>query len=187
MKRLLLILLLIVLTACSGNYEEKSSDVTDEMLDISSEAKLIIDQYTDVWSASITNGGAFLISEISALTGLDEDDVNEHFDVTEINTIVADFSSNVNAIKSYHESEGNMKKLKSDMKEVKKSVQELNNPKGKYKDLHGYVLDMYNATNKLVELAIEPTGSLNEFNDQKNELINDIESLENKINILVKD
>src|SRR5699024_5858311 len=132
---------------------------------------------------SISNGGAFLVSEMSSLTGIDEEGINEHFDVTEINTIVDDFSSNVNAVKSYHESEGTIKDLKNGIKEVKESVKGLKNPKGKNKDLHNYILDMYDATSKLVELAKEPTGSLNEFQEQKNKLLDEIESLDNKISV----
>jgi hypothetical protein len=189
MKKLLcLILSLMLLTACNGGSEEYRADlqsVADEMLENAAKAEEILDQYTTVWDHSIKSRGAIPIQEMSDLTGLDRDTIEEYFTINAAGNIPEDFSTNIHSLNAYYEGIGQIEEIKNASDAIKNKMAELNDPPSEYEKVYDEVLDMYNYSEEYVEMALNPTGSLQSFIEAKNELSSEIVSKYKRIEVIM--
>lgn len=193
MKRFFVLLIILfslfIVVGCSGKktaeYKEKLEDVTEKMYKNSSEVAELLDQYSEVWSYSIESRGAIPVEVMSLVTGLDIDSVEEHFSINSAGNISDDFSSNIHSLNSYYESIGVLGEIKDTSDEIKEIVSELKNPPSEFEKVYDEVLDMYNLTEEYVDMALDPNGSLQSFNEDKKKISSEIDSKYKRIEVVM--
>lgn len=193
MKKVLTVLFLSVvlfaLTGCGGKktaeYKNDLQSVADKMLDNSAKAEEILNQYSTVWDHSIKSRSAIPIEEMSAVTGFEQDVIKEHFEINNAGNIPNDFSTNIHSLNSYYEGTGQLKEIKNASDDIKSKISELNDPPEDYKKVYDEVLDMYNLSEEYIEMALNPSGSLQSFNEDKKRLSSDILSKYKRIEVIM--
>lgn len=183
----LFLLIFILLTGCSGKntteYKSEVQNVADKILENSAEVEKILDQYSSVWDFSIKSNGAILVEEMAVKTGLDLATVKKYFTINAAGNIPNDFSLNVFALKSYFEDSGELNKLKETAEEIKEKINELNNPPEEFEKVYDELLDLFTHAEELLEMAIDPSGSYNDFTAKRNQLSSDITSQYKRVEV----
>lgn len=182
MRKLIYVIFLLVsmvfLSGCNNaavtEYREELQSTADEMLTIAADAEDILNMYASVWSHSIQSRGSITVSEMANITGLNESEVREHFVINSIGNIPDDFSTNVQSMVSYYKTTGKLDEIEMTSEDIKKKISELNNPPEGYTDVYNELLDMYIYIEEYTGLALNPTGSLQSFNDNREQLTSDI-------------
>jgi hypothetical protein len=191
MKKLILLLSVITfaLMGCgdeqSAEYRSNLQSLADDMLENAAEAENVLNQYAAVWSHSIQSSAAIPVSEMVSVTGMDEDAVMDSFQINSAGNIPNDFSMNVNSMALHFESTGKLQEIEQSAEEISKQINELNNPPEEYEKAYDELLDMYTYTEEYTEMAISPSGSLQEFNDKRSQLSSDILSQHKRIEALL--
>lgn len=179
------IIIVLFLVGCGNKaaeeYKTSIQEVADNILENSSKAESILNQYASVWSYSIESKGAIPVENMAAKTGFEQSDIEEHFEINSIGNIPDDFSSNIHSMISYYTSNGDLAEIEEASKEIKEKINELNNPPTEYEKAYDEVLDMYTYSEEYIGLALNPTGSLQSFNESRNQLTNDILSKHKRI------
>ncbi len=177
---LLLLASFLALVGCNNKegeaYKKDLQDVADKMLDNAAEVEVILDQYATVWDRSIKSKGAIPVEEMSTVTGFEQDVVEEYFEINAAGNIPKDFSTNIHSLNSYYDGTGKLKEIQDASDDVKTKINELNKPPEGYKKVYDELLDMYTYTEEYLEMALNPSGSLQSFNEGKNQLTSDISS-----------
>lgn len=188
-KKIVAILaLMFVLVGCGVSAEEYGNElqgVAEEILDNSAEVEDILGNYSEVWSYSIKSRGAIPVKVMAQVAGLDEEDIEAHFEVNSANNVPDDFSANVHSLVSYYEETGKIKEIEGKSDDIKEQISELNNPKDDFESAYNEVLDMYDLSKQYINLATDPSGSLQDFNTNKNELSDDILSKYNRLEVVM--
>ncbi|MEA1855625.1 hypothetical protein U9M49_21415 [Cytobacillus sp. OWB-43] len=182
MKKGLLILFLFfclfALVGCNSKktieYRTNLQNVTDKMLENASEVEEMLNKYSAVWSYSIESKGAIPVGEMATVTGLEQDVINEHFEINTIGNIPNDFSTNIYSLNSYYSETGKLEELENASTEIKDAIKDLNDPPEDYKKVYDEVLDMFTFTEEYIGMAINPDGSLQSFNENRATLSSDI-------------
>lgn len=186
---LLFLMALLTLAGCGGKktaeYRTELQSVTDKMYENASVAEGILNQYANVWSYSIKSRSAIPVADMSAQTGLEQEVVREYFKINNAGNISSDFSTNIHALNNYYDASGELSKIKTASDEIKSKITELNDPPEGYKEVYNEVLDLYNLSEEYVGMALNPDGSLQSFNDSRNQLTNDIVSKYKRIEVLM--
>jgi len=186
---LLLSVSLIALVGCgnkkSAEYRADLQDVASKLLDNSAKTEEILDQYATVWSYSIKSKGAIPVQEMSTLTGFEQDVIEEYFEINTAGNIPEDFSTNIHSLNTYYEGTGQLEEIKNTSDDIKNKITELNEPPTEYEKVYDEVLDMYNLSEEYIEMALNPNGSLQSFNEDKNQLSNDIVSKYKRIEVIM--
>lgn len=191
MKKVLLpmSLLIFILVGCNSQgaaqYGEDLQTVADEMLDNATKTEAILDQYAAVWDHSIKSKGAIPIVEMTALTGFEQDVVEEYFVINAAGNIPEDFSTNIHSLNAYYEGTGELEEIRNASNNIKNKMAELNDPPDEYEKAYDEVLDMYNFTEEYIEMALNPSGSLQSFNETKNQLASDIVGVYKRIEVIM--
>ena len=193
MKKLLYAFLLffslIVLTGCNdettAEYRTDLQSVADDLLANAAEAEDVLNQYAHIWKFSIESGTAIGVKDMANEIGLDEEVIREHFQLNSIGNVPGDFSINVNSLKGYFQSIGILDEIEQTSEDIKKKINELNNPPKGYEEVYDEVLDMYILVEEYTELALNPTGSLQSFNDTRGQLSNEILSKYKRIEVIM--
>ena len=190
-KILVLVLLMLLLTGCSSKdakeYGENLKTIADEILENSADAEELLNGYSKIWSFSIESGSAISVENVSAEMALDEDVIRGYFELNSIGNVPGDFSSNVNSLNSYYRASGKLDKVEKLSTEIKNKISDLNNPPSDYEKAFDEVLDMYAYSQEYTEMALNPTGSLQSFNENKSKLSSDILEKYRKIEALTPD
>ncbi|MCR6116613.1 hypothetical protein HXA31_19995 [Salipaludibacillus agaradhaerens] len=188
MKKILFVSLLLIslftLIGCNSQAAEYKSDiqsVADKMLDNASEAEIILDKYSSVWDYSIKSSAAIPVEEMVQVTGFDPSDIENHFVINAAGNIPDDFSTNIYSVNSYYEESGALGEIENEANEIKEKVNELNNPPKDFEKVYDELLDMFTYTEEYIEMALDPSGSLQSFNEEKNQLSSDIASKHKRI------
>ncbi len=182
----ILIVTLIMLSGCGINAEEYEADLkdaADQMLEESEQVLSILDQYTSIWSFSIENRSAIGVNEVASFTGLSEDEVKEYFEINSMGNVTNDFSSNVHSVKGYFDDQ--IDGLEKNAKNIKEKVSELKDTPKDYEKSYDELLDLYDLYEKNNEMMHSPSGTLQEFNKDKNELQNEIKSKHKRIDVVI--
>ncbi|WP_405103154.1 lipoprotein [Oceanobacillus sp. FSL H7-0719] len=182
MKRTFLFLIILIssltLVGCGNKaaeeYKTNIQEVADDILENSSKAESLLNQYASIWSYSIKSKGAIPIEDMVAQTGLDEGTVMEHFVISYGDFITDDFSTNIYSMVSYYTETGELEEIEEKSKKIKSKINELNNPPSDYEKVYDEILDMYTYSEEYIGLALNPSGTLQDFNDSRNQLSNDI-------------
>lgn len=182
-------LIVIFLFACGAKKTEEYKDdlinLSDKMLGNSAEVEELLNQYSKVWNHTIKSRGAIPIDEMSSLTGISEDDIKEYFVINSAGNLPDDFSTSILSLKKYYEGSGILKELQDTSDKIKESVSELNDPPKDFKETYDELLDMYNLSEKYIEMALNPSGSLQNFNEDKKQLASDILSKHKHIEVII--
>lgn len=172
-----LLFVVLILSACGKNAEEykgELQDVVDRMLENTADAEEIVNSYSDVWRHSIESRGAIPVAEMAETTGLEQDVIQEYFVINPAGNIPDDFSLNVQSLNSYYQESGDLERIKEASDEIQSKINELNNPPAEFEKVYDEVLDMYTYAEQYIEMALNPTGSLQSFNEEKNQLTSEI-------------
>lgn len=125
----------------------------------------MINTYQQVWHDDIFNGGY----------------------TTSNGTYHSDRLSNFSqAIKDQHDiydELGDNKKLAAGMISVNTTMDELKNPPSQYKDLYKEIVDLYSSLSRFVDMVNNPTGSLQSYSSDANNLDNDVSKKINSIKV----
>lgn len=189
LKNIKLIMILIVtslfLAACGGSIEKDMNNVADDILENTTQVENILNKYFVVWEESVSSSGAIPISEMVEITGFNEVLVGEIFGINDFGNISSDFSDNIVALHSYYNGTGELEEIEEKSKKIKNKVTELNKPPKDYKDAYDVILDMYNSSTELTEMALNPQGFLEEFREKKPRLSNDISNKYKRLEVLI--
>lgn len=188
-KKIVAILaLMFVLVGCGVSSEEYSNDLqstADEILENSTEIEDVLNMYSKVWDYSIQSRSAIPIEEMMAVTGFDEETVREAFEINIADNVPNDFSINIHSLVSYYEGTGKLKEIEEKSNETKEQISDLNNPKDEFESAYNEILDMYDLSKQYLNMALDPSGSLQDFNTNKNELSSDILSRYNRLEVVM--
>ena len=163
------------------SYRSDLQSVADKMLENGATVETLLYQYSKVWSYSIESKGAIPVQEMMALTGFSEDTVRDHFEINGAGNITDDFSTNIHSLNLYYVSIGSLEEIEEASKDIKSKITELNEPPEGYEKVYGEILDMYTYSEEYIEMALNPNGSLQSFNQNKNQLSSDILSKHKRI------
>jgi|SRR5690625_453665 len=196
MKRifiLILFLLLLVFTGC-GNKEKETEygeDVNvaiEEILDNTSFAEGLLNKYADLWSYSIESRGGISVEDAAKLLDLSESTILTYFTVDyNSSTIYSGWQSNITSLQDYFKKSNRLKRLEETSSEIKKQIKELKNPPESYKKVYDELLEMYTLEEEYIQMALNPSGSIVSFNEDRRQLSDDIISKHNKIEVLMPD
>ena len=188
-KRLIgLIILLVALVGCGSNtaeYKENLKSVVDEIIDNKDVIDDVVGDYASIWSFSIENRSPIPVSEMAEYTGLSENSVEEIFEINSFGNVSNDFSTNIHSLKSRFEENGTIDEIKDDLENVKGQVSELNDPPKGYDKAYDELLELYDLSEAYAEMALDPSGSLQDFNTKKNQLSDDIKSKQKRIDVVI--
>lgn len=186
---LLLTISLLALAGCGGKkteeYKKDLESVASSMLENAAKAETMLNQYAAVWSHSIESKGAISIEDMAVVTGLETRDIEEYFTLNSIGYIPDDFSTNIHSLNRYYEGSGQLEEVEGKSKEIKNKVSELNDPPKDFEKVYEEVLDMYNLSEEYIDMAINPSGSLQSFNEDRKRLSNDILSKYKRIEVIM--
>ncbi|MGY3717070.1 hypothetical protein ACWE42_16275 [Sutcliffiella cohnii] len=186
---ILMTLLICFLAGCSeGKTDAYNSDlrsVADNMLNNASEVEKVLVMYSTVWSYSIENRSPIPVQQMAEKIGVDRDVILEHFVINSAGNVPNDFSTNIHSIKSYYESTGVLGNIKEKSDDIKSKISELNNPPKDFENVYDEILDMYTLTEEFLEMALNPKGSLQSFNENFNRLSSDIASKYKRIEVVM--
>lgn len=184
-KTLLIALFTLFLMGCnSSQYNTDLNEATDDMFKNTVEVEEILDRYTTVWEKSIKNKNFFSLADVSEMTGIEEADVEKYFELSHNGMVLSDFSSTVSSLVFYYQETGKLDEIKKQSVSIKEQITELKNPPKEYKEAYDEVLDMYNYSEELIEMALSPDGSLQSFSEQKKQLLSDISSKYKRIEVI---
>jgi len=185
----LLSISLLALAGCgnkgAAEYRADLQSVSDDLLDNSADAETILNQYAGVWIFSIESGTAIGVEEMSLGIGLDEDVIREHFELNSAGNVPGDFSTNINSLKSYYQATGELDEIEEASDQIKDKITELNNPPDEYEKVYDEVLGMYTDAEEFLEMILNPSGSLQSFNEDRNRLSSDILSKHKRIEAIM--
>jgi predicted outer membrane protein len=188
-KHIFIILSLILLLAACGNKDEEykadTQGVADEILENSAKVENILNEYSSIWKFSIENSSAIPVDEMAAHTGFSQEEVKEVFLINAAGNVPNDFSTNVHYLKMHYEGNGEIDEITKKSDDIKKRVSDLNDhPKG-YDKAYEEILDMFDLSEKYIEMALNPSGSLQSFNEEKNKISSDILSKHKRIEVVM--
>lgn len=189
------LLFTVVLVACGNNEEEKLQygsdllDVTEKILENASNVEELLDQYANVWRYSIETTGGIKVEDLVQRTGLEETTVVEYFVEPNFtgsyDTIYAGWESIVRSMHYYYSDTGKLDDLNDLSEEIQSEIQALNNPPEEFKQVYDEVIELYTLGEEYIQMAINPSGSLVSFNEDRNRLSTDIVSQVNRIEAIM--
>lgn len=187
---LLITISLFVLVGCNSSSAAKSygpdlKEVADMMLENAAEAEDVLNKYIDVWRFSIENRSAIPVDAMVNETGFSHDVIEKYFHINAAGNIPNDFSLNVHSLVDYYKDTGKLEEIENTAKEIKSKISELNNPPDEFKKAYDEALDMYSFSEEYVEMALNPSGSLQTFSEKKSQLTSDIISKHKRIEVLM--
>lgn len=186
---LLFLVILMVLAGCGGKktteYRTNLLNVNDKMFENASVAEDILNQYSKVWKYSIESRSPVSVENMSIETGLERDVIEKYFEINNAGNVPNDFSSNIHSLNSYYESIGELPKIREVSTDVKNKITELNSPPDGYKEVYNEVLNLFDLTEEYIGMALDPSGSLQSFNDSRNQLTKDIISTNKRIGVIM--
>lgn len=156
-------------------YRENLLKVSKDMDHQSRAIKRALNTYSKVWEYSIEARAAIDPENMAYKSGLDQDIVEEYFKINSAGNIPNDFSTNVHSVKSYYK-ENKIGHAEKSFDEIKEKINELNDPPDNYEKVYNEVLDMYTYLGDYLDMALEPSGNIGEFNNKKEELLSDIKN-----------
>lgn len=191
MKKVLFLLFvsLVILVGCESakatEYRENAEDVTKKIRDNASLVETILDDYSFIWNFSIENRSPISVEAMTYATGLEEDTIREYFEINVAGNVPNDFTSNVNSLNSYYQSIGAIGDVEEAAKEIKSIITELSEPPKDYGKVYDDLLDLYNLSEEYTDMALNPSGSLQSFNEDKNRLATEIDSKYKRIEVIM--
>lgn len=191
MKKVLITLFVcaLFLTGCnSSNKSEYGNDLKNvavEILENSAKAEELLNGYSKIWRFSIESGSAISVSDVALEIGLDEDDIRKYFELNNAGNVPGDFSINVGSMQQYYRATGRLDEIEEASDDIKSKVSKLNNPPSEYEKAFDEVLDMHIYSEEYIGMAIEPNGSLQTFNESRNQLSSEILGSYKRIEALI--
>ena len=185
---LLILMITLIISGCGKNkaeYGEDLRNVADKILENSTKAEDILNQYANIWRYSIESKGSIKFPEMAEKIGLSETDVRNHFPEDITGNILPDFSINVSALNSYFKEAGKLEEIEKTSKEIKTQVSDLKEPPSEHEKAYDELLDLYTYEEEYIEMALNPTGSLQSFNENRDRLVKDILKKYRKIETLI--
>lgn len=186
----ILLLFVFALSACGNKKEDYKNELqssVDKIIEASIKAESLVDNYAKVWDYTIKSKGAIPVASMAFTAGISEDDVKEYFPLNGANNINKDFSTNINALKSYYESNGVIAELEESIEEIKTLISELKNPTEEFKEVYSETLDLYNLSDEYIRMAINPSGSLQDYNADNKRLTTDLLNKKKRIDVVMPD
>jgi len=177
-----------ILVGCGNadaEYNESVQSLSSQILENSTKAEEITNEYSRIWRHSIESRVAIPIPEVEQVTGLDEEIIREHFVINTADNVPEEFSLNVHSLNSYFESTGDLDDLRETAEEIKEEVSNLNNPPEDFEQVYDELLDMFTYSEEYVSLALSPDGSLQSFTEKRNDLSSEILNLSQRIDVLL--
>lgn len=189
---LILFVLSFVLVGCgkmANSANDYNQDLNSLVTKIESNAltageMLIV--YSTVWDWS---GNFILPSDLQKLIEIEKSEIEKYFglftdtDYGEGLSLTIDEA--VNGVKLYYSDMGKIEELQTNSENISNKLKELKEPPQEYQEYYNNVMDLYLLHEKYIEMAINPSGSLIEYNKNANELASDIKNKMNEIEIIM--
>lgn len=189
MKRLIgIITLLVLLSACGSKAEEYKQSMESVLEDIENSQEAVDDvvsDYASIWSFSIENSSAIPVDAMAEYTGLSHDEVVNIFGVNAAGNVSNDFSDNIHSLINRFEEIGIMDDIKNDIEKIKEQVSDLKEPPKRYEKAYDELLELYDLSSLYTEMAINPSGSLQDFNSKRDQIYDDINSQKKRIEVIM--
>lgn len=183
-------LIITLLVACGPSkkaYRANVEETVEQVIETSAKAETLVNQYASVWDYTIKARDPIQVGTMAVIAGITEEDVEAFFSLNTLNQVSDDFSSNIHALQAYYDDAGEIAMLENDLKSIKEQVSELKNPPKEYEEIYRELLDLYNLSDEFIHMAIDPSGSLQDYNASKNDLTNEIISIKKRIEVIMPD
>jgi hypothetical protein len=92
-----------------------------------------------------------------------------------------DFNTSLFALMSADSTQATINEIKENQEEVSSYMKQLNEPPEELDDVHDTLTDLYTAYQSLINLALNPSGSLQTFSENKNQKIDNFIELYQKL------
>jgi hypothetical protein len=97
--------------------------------------------------------------------------------------IVSDFNTAISYQRAAYEKAGTISELQNEMSTINKLMIQLKEPPSKYKGLYSEVVDLYSTLTNFEKMAENPSGSLNSYSSDIDNLDNDLSKKINSIKV----
>lgn len=150
--------LILFLQSRKSAYIEKLETTRIEMLDGGGEAESLCDLTNKVWYNAIYK---------------ERDEETDKYTRTNygIADYFVDFDEAIQNLYSDEDTINEVLKIQENQEEVKTLIKDLQNPPNGLDDCYDTILNMYDYYKNLTDLAISPTGSLEDYSNNKNKAI----------------
>lgn len=137
-------------------YRDNINTLLSDMLSSGSDAEKLMDLTSSVWSNSIFKKSSNETDKYTKSNGYFVSDFN-----TALKKLFADSSITTK-----------QKNIQSTRNKVGMTMKSLQNPPDEYKEIYSTVMELYSYYESVVDLALNPQGNLQSFNNSKTEKIN---------------
>lgn len=176
----IVVLITVVVLVCIGGYsfiksqnhksrvEEYRSNIlilTVDMIESGAEAEKLLSLTSKVWANAIYE---------------DEDTETNKYTKPK-GYFVSDFNTALKNLFTDNVVIDRVNSIESSQKSVAETMKKLNNPPEEYKSIYNTAMEMYTAYKSITDLAVNPQGSLQSFNDNRREKIDKFIEIYNKI------
>jgi len=96
-----------------------------------------------------------------------------------------DFNTDLSVMRGLDSVAERMDSLRAEMAEIDEAMAALQSPPDAYVSVHAAIVDMYVAYTQLAELALNPTGSLQSFNETRHSLTRDLDAATTRARVLL--
>jgi len=189
MKKLVIsiVSVLFILVGCGNDaqYGEDIQLLADDIIENSERSETVLQGYSDIWNLSIQSRSAIGIDDVIGVTGLEESTVREYFAVNVADNVPGDFNLNIASLNSYYQANGMLDEIEETSDGIQERITELNDSPADYEEAYDELLNLYTYSEEYAELTLNPQGSLQSFNENRNELSSEISNTYRRIEVLI--
>lgn len=175
-----ILLIISIFVICIGGYsfiklqneknktEEYKNNIINlkvEMISSGSKAEELLNLTARVWTNSIYENEDAETNKYTKPNGF----------------FVSDFNIALENLFDDDEIVAKVKNIKDGQMNVSEIIKKLNNPPKQYKSIYDTIMDMYTSYQSVIDLAVNPQGNLQTFNNNKSEKIDKFMQLYNKV------
>ncbi|MZP30886.1 hypothetical protein GTO91_14295 [Heliobacterium undosum] len=147
-------------------YGQKLDLISNEMIFSAALAEKMCNSYQKVWHDTIWN--KMDMSKMASDIGVPESELKNK--TGEYFLYTSDFNESLKILYKYYDKNGNVDLLKNTKETVYKDIKSLDAPPEKYKQSYNAIMDLYSDYDQYINLAINPTGSLQSYSNETRDL-----------------
>ncbi|MFB3170052.1 hypothetical protein P5G62_023385 [Neobacillus sp. 179-C4.2 HS] len=173
-----------------AKYIKVLNDTTSNIERLSGNLLKISAMYSEVWNETIDHD--LYLSGLAKYLGVEESSLIAAAPSGKIKSNFrgkyiarGDFNTALLTVKGVWESVGTIDDISKAQSDIASTVKGLNNPPEKYKDVYEEVLNYYSTYEKLLGLAVSPSGSYLTYTRDINTLSSELESQYSKIQVVM--
>lgn len=193
MKRITILVILIslftLLAGCNSDKEEKQKyieqvkSINEKILSSSTVSEKVINSYSKIWLEAIENG--ITLEKFAELLDTTNTNVNTIYSAHHMGvglledneySKVEDFNEAITIAETHYKKTGDIETINSARASIQSSIKEIALPPEEYQSIYNELFELYKNYEKYVDLAIDPSGSLQSYTSKAQSLSPEIVS-----------